>query len=159
MIRMARLTDYGLVMMTHMAQSQDALQHTARDLASETRLPLPTVSKLLKQLLQGGLLVSQRGVKGGYSLARKPKDISVAEIIAALEGPIALTECSTDGSGVCDLESGCAIKKNQQIISQAVRGVLENLMLSDLTRPLQLATSQGARRNLVPAIAILAGRM
>jgi FeS assembly SUF system regulator len=157
-IRMAKLTDYGLVVMTHMAHSQDALQHRARELAVETRLPLPTVSKLLKQLMLGGLLVSQRGVNGGYSLARKPQDISVAEIIAALEGPIALTECSTEVSGLCDLEPCCAIKKNQQIINQAVRSVLENVMLSDLAGPLHFVT-QGARRNLVSVTGVIARRM
>ncbi len=91
MIRLGKLTDYGLVLMTHFAQNNDRLLHTARDLAVESRLPLPTVSKLLKELLQGGLLVSHRGIKGGYSLARKPREISVAEIIAVLEGPRVLS--------------------------------------------------------------------
>src|SRR5207253_10884637 len=102
MIRLGKLTDYGLVLMTHIAQAHDRLLHTARDLAVESRLPLRTVSKLLKELLQGGLLGSQRGSKGGYSLARLPREMSVAEIIAVLEGTIALTECSTDMSGLCD---------------------------------------------------------
>src|SRR2546426_12150391 len=96
MIRLGKLTDYGLVLLTHIAQNHDRLLHTARDLAVESRLPLPTVSKLLKELLQGGLLVSHRGIKGGYSLARMPREISMAEIIAVIEGPIALTECSTE---------------------------------------------------------------
>src|SRR3954462_9994836 len=104
MIRLGKLTDYGLVLMTCMAGNHDRSQHTARDLAVESRLALPTVSMLMKELVRGGLLVSQRGIKGGYSLARRPREISVAEIIAVLEGPIALTECSTDVSGVCDLE-------------------------------------------------------
>src|ERR1700680_4655587 len=90
MIRLGKLTDYGLVLMTYIARNHDRSLHTARDLAVESRLPLPTVSKLLKELLQGGLLVSRRGLKGGYSLARKPREISVAEIIAVLEGPIAI---------------------------------------------------------------------
>ena len=75
MIRLSKLTDYGLVLMTHMAQNTDRSLHTARDLAVESRLPLPTVSRLLKELLQSGLLVSQRGIKGGYSLARNPREI------------------------------------------------------------------------------------
>ncbi|HVH88183.1 MAG TPA: Rrf2 family transcriptional regulator, partial [Terriglobales bacterium] len=93
MIRLQKLTDYGLVLMTCVARHHEQSLHTARDLAVESHLPLPTVSKLLKQLLQGGLLVSHRGIKGGYSLARPPQAISIAEIVAALEGPIALTEC------------------------------------------------------------------
>src|SRR5260370_12166590 len=104
-IRLSKLTDYGLVLMTHMAQNHDRLLHTARDLAAESRLPLPTVSKLLKELLQGGLLVSHRGIKGGYSLARKPREISVAEIIAVLAAPISLTQGSTDIVGLCILAS------------------------------------------------------
>jgi len=158
MIRLGKLTDYGLVLMTHMAQNSDRSLHTARALAVESRLPLPTVSRLLKELLQSGLLVSYRGIKGGYSLARKPREISVAEIIAALEGAIALTECSTDISGLCDLEPCCPIKNNQRIISQAVRGALENLMLSDLSQPLQLTAIRNAQGNLVPTIGLVSGR-
>jgi FeS assembly SUF system regulator len=159
MIRLGKLTDYGLVLMTYMANNQDRSVRTARDLAVESRLPRPTVSKLLKELLQGGLLVSQLGINGGYSLAKAPREISVAEIIAVLEGPIALTECSTDLSGLCDLEPCCPIKNNQRIISQAVRGALGNVMLSDLIQPLQLTMIRGARGNLVPTIDFVSGRM
>jgi FeS assembly SUF system regulator len=158
MIRLGKLTDYGLVLMTHMAQNHDRLLHTGRDLAIESRLPLPTVSKLLKLLLQGGLLVSHRGIKGGYSLARKPREISVAEIAAVLEGPIALTECSTDISGLCDLEPCCPIKNNQRIISQAVCGALEKVTLSDLSQPMHLAAIRNARGSLVPTIGFVSGR-
>ena len=158
MIRLGKLTDYGLVLMTYMARDHHRLLHTARDLAIESRLALPTVSKLLKELVQGGLLVSHRGIKGGYSLARTPREISVAEIIIVLEGPIALTECSTDVSGLCDLEPCCPIKNNQRIISQAVRGALGGVTLSDLIQPLQLTMIRGARGNLVPTID-LSGRV
>jgi len=159
MIRLGKLTDYGLVLMTYIARNHDRSLHTARDLAVESRLPLPTVSKLLKELLQGGLLVSHRGIKGGYCLARKPREISVAEIIAVLEGPIALTECSTDISGLCDLEPCCPIKHNQRIISLVVRGAMEKVMLSDLSQPLHLTTIRNARGNLVPTIGFVSGRM
>jgi FeS assembly SUF system regulator len=158
MVRLSKLTDYALVVMSCMARSQGQSFRNARDLALELQLPLPTVSKLLKQLLQGGLLVSNRGMKGGYSLAREPREISLAEIIAALEGPIALTECSTDIIGMCKLEPCCAIKKNQQIISQAVRGVLDKLTLSDLIQPLQLTAVRNAHGNLVPTISVISGR-
>jgi len=159
MIRLGKLTDYGLVLMTYIARNHAGSLHTARDLAVESRLPLPTVCKLLKELLQGGLLVSHRGIKGGYSLARTPREISVAEIIATLEGPIALTECSTDISGVCDLEPSCPIRNNQRVISQAVRGALGSVMLADLIQPLQLTMIRDARRNLVPTIAFVSGRI
>jgi len=152
-VRLGKLTDYGLVLMTCIARTQGATLRTARDLAKESRLPLSTVSKLLKELLQSGLLVSHRGTKGGYVLAREPQQISVLEIIAAIEGPMALTQCSTDVTGLCSLESDCPIKSNQQIINQAIRGVLEKVTLSDLAHPLQLTPLRDARGRVVPTIA------
>ena len=157
MVKLGKLTDYGLVLMTCMARSEAALpQRTARDLASESKLPLSTVSKLLKELLQSGLLVSHRGTKGGYMLAKQPHQISVVDIIAAIEGPMALTECSTDVSGLCNLELSCPIKSNQRVINQAVRGVLEKITLSDLVQPLQLISIKDSRGRVVPSIASIA---
>jgi len=153
MVRLGKLTDYGLVLMTCIARGERAPLRTARDLARESKLPFSTVSKLLKELLQSGLLISHRGIKGGYILAREPYQISVLEIIAAIEGPMALTECSTDITGLCNLEPCCPIKSNQQIINQAVRGVLEKVTLSDLMHPLRLTSIQDARGRVVPTIA------
>jgi len=157
MIRLAKLTDYSLVLMTIIARDHGAPVHTARDLAAQSRLPLPTVSKLLKQLLQSGLLVSHRGIRGGYSLAKEPAEISLAEVIASIEGPIALTECSMDISGVCDLERGCPIKNNQRIISQVVRGALQKVTLADLIQPLLLTAIRDVRGKLVPTIGYSSG--
>ncbi len=159
MIRLAKLTDYGLVLMTTMARKSSAPVHTARDLASVTRLPLPTVSKLLKQLLQSGLLASHRGMNGGYSLAKEPTEISLAEIIAAIEGPIALTECSTDVTGLCDLERSCPIKTNQRVVSEVVRGALQKVMLADLMQPLRLTAIQGLDGKALPVADHLSGRV
>ena len=159
MIRLAKLTDYGLLLMTIIAKSRNLSVHTARDLAEESRLPLPTVSKVLKLLLQSGLLLSHRGIKGGYSLAKEPAEISVAEIVTSLEGPIALTECSTDISGLCDLERSCPIKRNQRVITQVVRGALDKVALSDLIQPLQLTAITGANGKLVTAIGYSSGRV
>jgi FeS assembly SUF system regulator len=153
MVRLGKLTDYGLVLMACIARSEALALRTARDLAQESRLPVSTVSKLLKELLHSGLLASHRGIKGGYILARDPQQISVLEIIAAIEGPMALTECSTDVTGLCNLESGCPIKSNQQIINQAVRSVLEKVTLSDLAHPLQLTPLRDAKGRVVPTIA------
>jgi FeS assembly SUF system regulator len=150
MIRLAKLTDYGLLLMTTMARKGKTSVHNARDLALLTQLPLPTTTKVLKQLLQSGLLVSHRGINGGYSLAKEPADISLAEVIAAIEGPIALTECSTDVTGLCDLERSCPIKTNQRVISEVVRGALQRVMLSDLAQPLQLTAIRGIDGKLVP---------
>jgi FeS assembly SUF system regulator len=153
MVRLGKLTDYGLVLMTIFARGDGLPLRTARDLAVESRLPLSTVSKLLKQLLQNGLLTSHRGIKGGYILAKEPREISVIEIISAIEGPMALTECSTDVTGLCNLESYCPIKTNQQIINQAVRGVLDKITLSDLVHPMQLTSIRDTRGRIVPTIA------
>ncbi|HWR36791.1 MAG TPA: SUF system Fe-S cluster assembly regulator [Clostridia bacterium] len=152
MIRLSKLTDYGLVLLTVIARDRNGSLRTARDLAAESRLPIPTASKLLKTLLNSGLLISHRGIKGGYSLARRPADISVAEVISALEGEIALTECSTDISGLCDLEHSCPTKANQRVISQAIRETLERVTLSDLARPLQLTAIKDGHGNYVSTI-------
>jgi FeS assembly SUF system regulator len=148
MVRLSKLTDYGMVLMSCFARAPAGSLRTARDLAAESRVPLPTVSKVLKELLASGLLVSRRGIQGGYCLAREPRQISLADIITALEGPVALTECSTDVSGLCDVEACCAIKKNQQVISEAIRGVLAKLRLSDLIQPLRLTAIEAATGGL-----------
>jgi FeS assembly SUF system regulator len=158
MIRLGKLTDYGLLVMSQIARSPRSELHTARDLALKCRLPLPTVSKLLKILLQSGLLASHRGIKGGYNLVREPNLISVAEIVSALEGPLALTECSTDVAGLCDLEPSCPIRDNQRIINQVIRGALQKVTLSDLIRPMRLATVQAGHTNLVQ-VSLAPGRM
>lgn len=158
MIRLGKLADYGVVLMTYMARDGQPMLRTARDLAVESKLPLPTVSKLLKTLHEGALLTSHRGIKGGYSLAKKPDQISVADIIVAIEGPIALTECS-DTLGLCEVERSCPIKSNQRIISEVVRGALERVMLADLLHPLQLVAIKDARGKMVPGIEIISRSM
>ena len=158
MIRLSKLTDYGLVLMTHVARKPGGTLYTARGLALESGLPVPTVSKLLKTLLQSGFLVSQRGIKGGYSLATDAQEISVADLIASLEGPIALTECSTEITGLCDFEQSCLAKHNQQIINQVVRGALEKLTLADLVHPLQITAIKNANGNFVPTLSLTSGR-
>jgi FeS assembly SUF system regulator len=160
MIRLSKLTDYGLLLLTLIARDHDCSLHTARDLAQESRLPLPTVSKILKVLLQSGLLTSHRGIKGGYSLARQPDEISVAEVIASFEGEIAMTACSTSKpSSLCDFERWCPTKANQRIISQAIRETLERVTLSDLVRPLQLKAIQDGRGNYVSTISPLSRKV
>lgn len=159
MIRLGKLTDYGLVLMSEVARYPHTQLHTARDLAAQSKVPLPTVSKLLKILLQSGLLASHRGIKGGYNLAREPHLISIAEIVSALEGPFGLTECSVDGGGLCDLESSCQIRDNQRVINQVVRRALENVMLSDFIRPMQLTSIKDSQGNVVRAVTAGSGRM
>jgi len=136
MVRISKITDYGIVLMTYFARSPAGTVHTARDLSEESRVPFPTVSKILKAFSREGLLESHRGVKGGYSLARPPERISVMSMIVALEGPIGVTECTSDLPGLCDLEDVCPARANWQIINQAVRRALDGLSLAEMTRPL-----------------------
>jgi FeS assembly SUF system regulator len=135
MIRLTKQTDYGIVLLTHLAQ--DPARHAnAPELAAETGLPLPTVSKILKLLARGDLLSSHRGVKGGYCLGRLPSQITVAEVITALEGPIAMTECVEHSPGLCIQEPVCPNRSNWQILNEVVRQALSQVTLADMTRPL-----------------------
>jgi FeS assembly SUF system regulator len=134
MLRMSRLTDYGIVLLTQLAGSAADQVHNARELADEAGLPLPVVSKILKALTREGFLHSQRGSKGGYALARPPEQISVAAVIDALEGPIAITECGVH-PGACERESRCAVRAPWQQINRAVRHTLEGVRLSELLTP------------------------
>ena len=136
MIRMTRMTDYGIVLLTHFVHGPQLSMRNARALAAEAHLPLPTVSKVLKVLVRKELLIAHRGVKGGFSLARRPEEITVAQIISALEGPIAITECSVNIPGKCKLEQLCPVGSNWQRINQAVRQALENITLLEMTHPL-----------------------
>lgn len=135
MFRLNKLTDYGIVLMAHVARTPEHAPHTARSLAKGTRIPLPTVGKLLRELHDAKLLLSHRGVKGGYSLARDAGKISVSDIVLALEGPIGFTECSVE-PGLCGMERRCAIKNNSQIIGDALRDALAHVMLADLNHEL-----------------------
>src|ERR1041384_3864978 len=113
MIRMTRLTDYGIMLLTLFARDAKRPVRSARDLAAEAHLPLPTVSKLLKVLARHGLLEAHRGVKGGFRLARPAEEIAVSDIIHALEGPIGVTECSSHG-GQCDIERFCIVRDRKR---------------------------------------------
>ena len=149
MIRITRLTDYGIVLLTHFARHPERLTRNAPEIAAAAHLPLPTVSKILKILAREGLLVPHRGAKGGFSLARSPQDITVTDIISALEGPIALTECNVHGSDRCGIESLCPVSTNWRRINRAVLDALSGLTLAKMASPrpalLPLLASRGIR--------------
>jgi FeS assembly SUF system regulator len=130
MLRMSKLTDYGTMVLAELAANGDGLS-TAGQVADATHLGQPTVSKLLKSLVHAGLVVSTRGVQGGYTLARPAATISAAEILDALEGPVAITECSSSRGG-CDLESFCRVGTAWQRINHSIRRALETVSLADL---------------------------
>jgi FeS assembly SUF system regulator len=129
MIRMSKLTDYAIVILAHLARSTGTL--TANELATRSRVPLPTVSKIAKELSKAGLVVSHRGRNGGYGLSRPAESISVAEIVEALEGPIALTECAV-GGGDCGIEDTCVARESWDPVSRAVETALRSLPLSSI---------------------------
>jgi FeS assembly SUF system regulator len=135
MIRLSRLTDYGIMLLTLMARDRDGATQSARDVAARSRLPQPTVSKLLKALAHGGVLETHRGVRGGYRLARPAEDITVADVIAALEGPIGITEC-TAHPGACGVEPLCPVRTNWGKINRAVLEALTGISLAEMARPL-----------------------
>ncbi len=141
MIRMTKQTDYGIILMTQLAAEPERV-FKAPELASESRLPLPMVSKILKLLARHGLLASHRGVKGGYGLARQPEGITVAEIINALEGSVALTVCIEDSPGECERETFCAVHGNWQRINEAVRQALAGITLAEMSQPLSAGLVQ-----------------
>lgn len=134
MFRMNKLSDYGLVLLTQFVRKADRPQISAVELAAETRLPLPTVGKLLKTLTREGLLVSHRGARGGYSLARPARQITVTQAICALEGPIALTEC-TDHEGQCEYEVRCPTRSHLKRLNQIVLAAFDQVTLDDLADP------------------------
>ncbi|MDH3519992.1 MAG: SUF system Fe-S cluster assembly regulator [Myxococcales bacterium] len=134
MIRISRITDYGIVLMAHLAARGEQSPCNAREVAEATQLPLPMVSKILKCLAREGLLVSHRGAKGGYGLARSPAQIRVTEMIGALEGPFGLTECAMH-PGACAQESSCHVREPWQRINHAVHDALARITLADLVGP------------------------
>jgi len=131
MLRLTKLTDYGILLMTRMAASDHGL-FAATELSETTRIPGPTVSKILQTLLHEGMLESTRGAKGGYRLARPAAEINVRDIITVFEGSIALTECNLDGVS-CDQSEVCSTSDNWKRINVAVLEALEAISLEDMT--------------------------
>ena len=133
MLRVSKLTDYATVVMACLVSAGDGVQ-SAQALAERARLEVPTVSKLLKQLAQANLVVSTRGMNGGYRLARAPEGITIADIVTAMEGPIGMTECGAH-TGLCDHEPHCGVRVNWQRINHAIADALASVTLADMIRP------------------------
>ena len=130
MLRISRLTDYATVLLAALASEPQRVQ-TAASLAEQTHIAAPTVSKLLKQLQRAGLVSSTRGLHGGYQLARPAAQISAAAILDALEGPVALTDCSV-GHGQCEIEESCRVGRVWQRLNLAIRRALYDVSLAQL---------------------------
>jgi FeS assembly SUF system regulator len=138
MIKLNRLTDYGVVLMARLAREEHRSEDTvltAGQLAAESGVPAPTVAKILKQLTAAGLVVSQRGAGGGYALSRSAEEITAADIIDVLEGPVLLTAC-VDGSGdECGVEALCPMRGNWNKVNEAIRHALTEVSLVDMAAP------------------------
>ncbi|MFK7886131.1 MAG: SUF system Fe-S cluster assembly regulator [Gammaproteobacteria bacterium] len=130
MLRMSKMTDYGTMVLAHIAAEPGRI-FAASEIAAETKLALPTVRKLLKMLSKAELVASYRGASGGYALSRPAEDISAAEILDALEGPVTLTECSASDSQ-CRLEHSCGVGQSWQHINRLIRQSLEDVSLTQL---------------------------
>jgi FeS assembly SUF system regulator len=131
MLRISKLTDYGTVILACLA-GEPARVWTAAEVAEITRVGLPTVSKLLKKLQRSGLVTSMRGSHGGYQLARPATSITAAEILDALEGPFAITECSGEHSA-CGLAASCRVGHSWQRVNAAIRRALSDISLAELS--------------------------
>ena len=135
MFKISKMTDYGVVVMAQLAQASDAVV-TAPDIANAAGLPAPTVAKILKRMGRSGLVTSTRGIHGGYALSRPAEEISVADIIAALEGPLAVTACVDGATGeVCTVESLCLIRGCWDRVNAAVNRTLKSMSLAEIAAP------------------------
>ena len=152
MLRISKMTDYATVILARLAMAPQR-QFTAAQLADQTHLAQPTVSKVLKLLLRRGLLTSTRGLHGGYRLARPAAEITAAQILDALEGPVALIECARHVHH-CSIESTCGVGRAWQRVSVALRRVLEEITLVDLAglggEPVRFAALERQLRAMRP---------
>ncbi|HEY4555515.1 MAG TPA: SUF system Fe-S cluster assembly regulator [Lysobacter sp.] len=144
MLRVTKLTDYATVVMTVLAGRPDAVL-SAAELAERAGLETPTVSKVLKPLAQAGLVEGFRGANGGYRLARPAERIGLIDIVEAMEGPLAMTECSVH-DGQCGIEHSCSARANWRRINDVVVDALRSVTLAEMLRPPAPAQTKPARR-------------
>lgn len=132
MIKFSKLTDYAVVTLATLSHSDEMLSASA--LSAASRLPEPTVSKVLKLLAKADVVNSVRGVNGGYKLARTPQNITVAQIVSAIEGPVALTSCVDTAHDACDYSSCCPVKGRWDSVNLAIKDALSGVSLADMIR-------------------------
>ncbi|THG39631.1 MULTISPECIES: SUF system Fe-S cluster assembly regulator [Sphingomonas] len=143
-MRLSSLADYAVVMMTAAARHCGGLARVnATSLAQETGVPLPTAQKLVSRLSSAGLIESTRGTGGGFRLSRPPSAITLADVIEAVEGPIALTTCVDTGQHDCALDGSCRVKPHWAVVNNAVRGALAGITLTQLAATTPLVPSEG----------------
>ena len=136
-MRLSSMADYAVVIMAAAARHCGGARISAGQLANETGVPGPTVQKLVSRLSSAKLLRSSRGVGGGLQLARPAAAITLADIVEAVEGPIAMTACLEDGRQECTLEDACSVRPHWPIVNEALRGALTQVRLTQLTEEVQ----------------------
>jgi FeS assembly SUF system regulator len=132
-MRLTHLADYAVVIMTAAARREAGARLSASELAQDTGVPLPTTQKLMGRLAADGLLTSVRGAAGGFALARPAGEITLADIVEAVEGPIAMTICS-EGRTDCALDAHCMVKPHMGVVGNAIRGALGAVSLTELAQ-------------------------
>jgi FeS assembly SUF system regulator len=146
-MRLTHLADYAVVLMTAAARREAGSRLSATDLAQDTGVPLPTAQKLMQQLAAHGLLVGQRGAGGGYALARAVEQISLADIVEAVEGPIVLTMCADGVNHECVLDAHCKVKPHMSVVGDAIRSSLSAVTLAQLSAPAKAGAQTRAAPN------------
>ena len=134
-MRLSSLADYAVVMMAAAARHSEGARLSATILAAETGVPLPTAQKLMGRLAIAGLLSSARGTGGGFVLARPAQAITLADIVEAVEGRIALTSCVDEAKHDCALEGACKVRPHWGVVNEAVRGAFADVSLASLSQP------------------------
>jgi Rrf2 family protein len=149
MIRLSKSADYGLMAMRHLALLPQGCCCSARELAKGHRIPPALLAKLMQRLAQKGLVAATHGIKGGYRIARPAQSISLREVIEAIEGPLAMTDCHDPDSERCPQDSTCTVKRPLLEIQARIAAVLAQTSVEDLggpqARPMGIATP--ARRD------------
>ena len=140
MIKLSKLTDYSVAILAQMSKADTGKVVSCTFLSETTGVPEPTVAKILKILTKSGFVVSARGIRGGYRLDRSADKITVADIITAMDGPIAVTACVEGGTNDCAMESKCPVRGNWDKVNRAIRAALEEVSLADIaaTPPCQV---------------------
>lgn len=155
MLRMSKMADYGTVILTTMLQHPERVQN-AGEIAVAIHVPVPTVSKILKILTREGLVISLRGAKGGYALSRQPNQISMAQIIEAMDGPIGVTECSIT-PGLCGQEAYCPVRTNWQRVNRIVLEALQQVTLDQMLLPVVKSVGSSGLRSPRPLVSPMNG--
>lgn len=156
-MRLTHLADYAVVILTAAASARAGDRLSASALSGATGLPLPTTQKVLGKLTAAGLLNATRGIGGGIAFARPARDITLADIVEAVEGPIAMTQCSgSDEASDCALDAHCRVKPHMSLVSRTVRDALAGVTLSDLCSPAHAGAQSlpsSVQENWAPAFA------